>query len=207
MAPTANRSLRPSIGSPVSLFGSHVARRPHDHPRPRQLCRRINGHVESRPRQTEIEQLHTVLGQEHIRRFEIAMHDAAGVERRQRRQDAQRRPAQPRRWWRRRYAGARKEPALQKLHRDEQRPLVLADLVDLADVWMIDAGGRAGLAPEPLLRRRIVGHPGQHLQRDGAMKALVASGIDDAHAAFAELAFDGVGADANRRSHSASRIG
>ena len=45
--------------------------------------------------------------------------------------------------------------ALEQLHRDEQLAAVLADLVDLADVRMIDARGGARLAPEALARRLV----------------------------------------------------
>ena len=42
--------------------------------------------------------------------------------------------------------------ALQQLHGDEQLAAVLADLVELADVRMVDAGRGPGLAPEALAR-------------------------------------------------------
>ena len=42
--------------------------------------------------------------------------------------------------------------ALEQLHGDEELAVVLADLVDLADVRMVDAGRRARLAPEALAR-------------------------------------------------------
>ncbi len=40
--------------------------------------------------------------------------------------------------------------ALKPLHRNEQLSVGLADLVQLTDVRMIDAGGKASLAPETL---------------------------------------------------------
>jgi hypothetical protein len=39
--------------------------------------------------------------------------------------------------------------AFEQLHGDEKRAAVFADLVDLADVRMVDACGRLGLTPEP----------------------------------------------------------
>ena len=48
--------------------------------------------------------------------------------------------------------------ALEQLHRDEQViALVVADVVDLADVRMIDARRGARLAPEALARGLVVG--------------------------------------------------
>ena len=41
------------------------------------------------PRQAEVEQLHAVRREEHVRRLEVAMDDAAGVQRRQRREHAE----------------------------------------------------------------------------------------------------------------------
>ena len=50
---------------------------------------------------------------------------------------------------------------------------VFADLVDLADVRMVDARRRARLAPEPLARRLVVLERQHHLQRDGPFQALI----------------------------------
>ena len=87
---------------------------------------------------------------------------------------------------------------LEQLHRDVQLPVLLADLVDLADVRMVDARRGAGLAPEALTRLGIVGERGQRLQRDRTFKPAVARGVDDAHAALAKLAFDRVAPNARR---------
>ena len=59
--------------------------------------------------------------------------------------DAQRSPAQ----------ALGQHLALQQLHRDEELAVVFADLVDLADVRMVDAGRGARLAPEALARRLV----------------------------------------------------
>jgi len=48
--------------------------------------------------------------------------------------------------------------AFEQLHRNEQViALVIADVVDLADIRMVDAGRRARLAPESLARSLVVG--------------------------------------------------
>ena len=69
---------------------------------------------------------------------------------------------------------------------------VFADLVDLADVRMIDTGRRARFPPEPFARRLIAAHRQHRLERDDTLQPFVARCIDDAHPAFAELASNGV---------------
>ena len=66
-------------------------------------CRCASGRPPSRgagvdlgPRQAEVEQLHAVRRQEHVRRLEVAVDDAARVERGERREDAERRSGPPR---------------------------------------------------------------------------------------------------------------
>ncbi len=86
-------------------------------------------------------------------------------------------------------------------------PRVLADLVDLADVRMVDAGCGARLAPEPFARRVLVGERQHHFQRDRALQPFVARGIDYAHAAFAELVRNRIVADARRMADLLRRIG
>ena len=126
------------------------------------------------------------------------MDDAARVQRGQRRQHAQ-----ADRHGLGGGEGAALEPgrerlALEQLHGDEHAPGVLADLVDLADVGMVDAGGGAGLAPQALPRGLIRRRGRQGLEGDRPGEALVTGGVDHAHAAFANLALDHVVADARR---------
>ena len=64
--------------------------------------------------------------------------------------------------------------ALEELHRDEQLPAVLADLVDLADVRVVDGGRGPGLAAEALAGRVV--RLGDRLHRDPAAEALVLGG-------------------------------
>ncbi|HYN08481.1 MAG TPA: hypothetical protein VES67_13945 [Vicinamibacterales bacterium] len=86
----------------------------------------------------------------------------------------------------------RQRCAAEELHGDEQLAVFLADFVDLADVRMVDARRGPRLAPEALPRGLIVFERGHCLQRDRTMQLFVASRVHDAHAAFAELPFDGV---------------
>ena len=75
-------------------------------------------------------------------------------------------------------------------------PPVLADLVDLADVWMIHARGRARFAPESLARRLVAGQRRHRLQGDRALETLVARRVHDPHSALPQLARHRVVADA-----------
>ena len=67
-------------GFPCRLFRRHVARRPHYHPDPRHFCDRVERFLDVWPRESEVQHLDAVGGQEHVRRFEIAMDDAARVQ-------------------------------------------------------------------------------------------------------------------------------
>ena len=134
--------------------------------------RRVERRLQLGPREAEVEQLHAVRRQEHVRRLEIAMDDAARVQRRERGQHAE---ADRHRLARRsaaRAAAARPatSPSSSSMAMNSS-PRVLADLVDLADVRMIDAGRGAGLAPEALARGLVVGQRRHRLQRDRALAA------------------------------------
>src|SRR5437870_10365600 len=58
---------------------------------------------------------------------------------------------------------------IQKLHRDERLRIALANLVDGADVGMVQGRGGAGLAAESFQRLSVLGNAiRQKLQSDGA---------------------------------------
>ncbi len=82
---------------------------------------------------------------------------------------------------------------VQKFHRDEGPIPALSDLVDGADVGMIEGGSRAGLTPEAFQSLRIRRHiVGQEFQGDKAAQVNILRLIDDAHTAAAELFNDAV---------------
>ena len=86
--------------------------------------------------------------------------------------------------------------ALEQLHGDERPTLELADVVDRADVGMIERRRRARLAAEPLDRLRIPGDVvGQELQRDVPPEPRVPGLVDHAHPAPAQLFQDAVVGD------------
>ena len=155
--------------------------------------------VQLRPREAEVEQLHAVGGQEDVGRFQVAMDDPARVQRGERGQHAQTDRHRLRRAQRPLSQPLGQRFAFEQLHRDEQPAAVLADFVDLADVRMVDARRRPGLAPQALPRRLVVGERRQRLHGDGALETIVARRVDDAHAAFPQLAFDRIAADASRQ--------
>ena len=69
----------------------------------------------------------------------------------------------------------------------------LADLVNGADVGMVQGGGGTRLAAETFQRLRVLGDVvRQKLERDKAAEASVLGFVHDAHTAAAELADDTV---------------
>jgi hypothetical protein len=126
------------------------------------------------------------VGDEHIRRLQIAVHDPPPVQRVERAQDAQRgldRLAQ-------RQRPVSQPPierlATQQLHDDEDVAVDLPDVEDLADAGMVDAGRGPGLAPQA--RARVIAARGRAdgLDRDLALQPRIARPVDLAHAAGSE---------------------
>src|SRR5207244_9571667 len=85
--------------------------------------------------------------------------------------------------------------ALEELHDQERLPVVVADVEELADVRVAQAGRGAGLADEALAGRGVAG-VADGLDGHLAPQPLVLGGVDYAHATLAQLADDAVGADA-----------
>ena len=83
--------------------------------------------------------------------------------------------------------------ALQILHGDEGAAVLLADVMNGADVGMIQRGGGASLALEPAQRLPVASQiVRQELERDEATEPGVLRFVDHAHAAAAELLDDAV---------------
>ena len=172
---------------PRELFGRHVMRRADHRPGHGDAGMCLVVCVLCGAGQTEVEQLHAVWREEDVGWLQVAMDDPARVNRGERREDGPRdvgargernRPArQP----------CRHGLAVEQLHRDEELPVRLADLVQLADVGVRHARGGARLAPESLARLGITAGAAHHLDCDLAMEALVGRGIDDPHPSFAKL--------------------
>ena len=141
-------------------------------------------------------------GEKDIGWFEIAMHDTAGMQRRERRQDAQTNRHGLRDGERTLAHQIGQRSTLQEFHGDEQLAAILANFINLADVGMVDARGGARFAPEALARRLVVGKRRHRFQGNRALEPIVAGLVHDAHPAFAEFACDGVVPDAFGQSFS-----
>src|SRR5262249_53336403 len=68
----------------------------------------------------------------------------------------------------------------------------LADLMDGADVRMVQTRSRTRLAQQVIASKLVERIFGQDLKGDIALQKFVVSAIDDAHSAFADLAQDAI---------------
>ena len=95
--------------------------------------------------------------------------------------------------------------AIEELHGDEGLALVLPDIVDGANVGMVESGRGLSFATETGQSLGIAGEfGGEKLEGDEAMQARVFGLVDDAHAASAEffgdaVVRDGIGGHAGAR--------
>jgi hypothetical protein len=154
---------------------------------PLRVTSRIADRQRGRTSQAEVEQLHPVRGEEDVGGLEIAMHDATRVHRLQRGQDAQADLSASLTAIGPRATRAAEGLAIEQLHDDEELLALLAQLVDLADVGVTDAGGRSGLADEPVTEGRVPAERPNPLDRHQATQPFVPSLVDHSHAALAEL--------------------
>jgi hypothetical protein len=83
--------------------------------------------------------------------------------------------------------------AIQKLHGDERFAALVVNLVDSADIRMIEGGSGLRLSLEATSCLRVLSHfVRQELQRDEAVQFHILGLIDDAHTAATELLDDAV---------------
>ena len=74
------------------------------------------------------------------------------------------------------------------LEHQEVHPVLGVEVVDGDDIGVVELGERQRLAAEALPRHLVGQRAGrQQLERDVALQALVMGGVDDAHAARADL--------------------
>ena len=78
--------------------------------------------------------------------------------------------------------------AIQKFHRDEGLTFIVADLVNGADVWMVQSRGGAGFAAKTLQRLRVLGKiVGKKFQRDKSPELGIFGLVNDTHASAAKF--------------------
>ncbi len=83
--------------------------------------------------------------------------------------------------------------AVEEFHGDEGAAFVFADVVDGADVWVVQSGGGLGFALEAGEGLRVGGDIfGEEFEGDETAEAGVFGFVDDAHAAAADFFGDGV---------------
>jgi hypothetical protein len=83
--------------------------------------------------------------------------------------------------------------AVQVLHHEERRAIVLADVVHVDDVGVVDAPGRLRFTDEALHGALVGGELGQHpFERDALAGKGVSRCVHSAHAALADHLFDAV---------------
>ena len=187
-------------GLAARLLRSHVGGGAEDHAvaRRRLLCRRtvrvaLDDIVQ--PGQAEVQDLDPPIGRGlDVRRFEIAVDDAAVVRRLQRVGDL---PGERQRFVdrdRRRANAVGERRTVNQLHHE----IVGPDVVQRADVRMVERGDGAGLPLEAVAEAF-----GRHLDCDVPAEAGIARAIHRSHAAGSECADDLVGAQSGPRRHCA----
>ncbi len=128
-----------------------------------------------------------VRGAQEVRRLQVAVHDPVSVCVREAGGDVG-------------GCGPGQLPALeraagQQLHDDARAAVELGDVVGAHEVRVMELRSDARFAQEPgpevLVAREV---RGEHLERDRPLELLVPAGVDDGHAAPAELPVDAVGA-------------
>ena len=148
-------------------------------------------------RQTEVENFGvSALGDENVGRLDVAMNNALGVGGVERIGDFD---AQGENRFQFHGAGADQvleRDAVKKFHDQKGAAVFLADVVDRADVGMVERRGGLGLAAEALERLTVLRQIfRQELQRDEAAEARVFGFVNHAHAAAAELLDDPIVGD------------
>ena len=144
--------------------------------------------------QSEVENLGVAAsGHEDVGGLDVAMHDALGVRRIERVGDLNAKVEEGVGFQGPARHAVLEGLAVEQFHDDEALALMLANLVNGADVGMVERGRGAGFAAETLDRLRVLGNlVGQKLQGDKAAQGDVLGLIDDPHAAAAQLLEDAV---------------
>ena len=140
-------------------------------------------------RQPKIQQLRlAVFGDEDIRRLDVAMDDALGMRRIERVGNLNSQVEQEVDRQRLAVDAMLERLPLEKLHREKGAAVVFANVVDRADIRMIEGRSGAGFAPEALQHRQLAADlVRQKLERHKAPQAGVFSLVDHPHPATADF--------------------
>ena len=192
--PSENKSERPSSASPADCSGDMYDAVPRVIPgdvSASTTCDvRLHGILAAQQLgEAEVHHLHVAaLGEEDIRGLDVAMHDALRVRGVERVGDLDADVDNLLDLERAGRDAIVQCLALHPFHDDERLAIVLADVVDGADVGMVQRGCGARFNAEALnglsIARQILG---DELQRDRTAKAGVVGAVDDAHAAGSKL--------------------
>jgi hypothetical protein len=83
--------------------------------------------------------------------------------------------------------------AVHEFHGDKLPPILLANIVDRADVRMIERRGGLGFAPKTFKGLLVLGQLfGEEFEGDGPMQSRVLGPVDDTHPSPAQLLDDEV---------------
>ena len=139
--------------------------------------------------QPEIQDLRLpAVADEDVGRLDVAVHDAAAVRRIQRIGDLDAQLHNPLRRQRLVFDAVLQRGPFQQLHGDEVLVALAANVVDGANVRVVEGGRGPRFALETLQRLRVPGDlRRQELEGDKAAQARVLRLVDDAHAAAAQL--------------------
>ena len=128
------------------------------------------------------------LGDKYIRRLDVAMHDPFRVRRIQSVRHFDPDLEQPIHFHRLARDQVLQRRAVEILHHDERMPILLANLMNRANVRMVQSRSGASLAAKAFEGLRVAHHViGQELQRHEAAKLSILGLIDNAHASAAKL--------------------
>ena len=142
-------------------------------------------------RQPEVEHFGAARRQHHVRGLQIAVGQPRAVRGIERIRELDRDPQDVLEWQRAAQQPVGQRLARQILHHQELDAVLLADVVQRADVRVRQARDRAGFAPKAFLAPGVIGDARrQDLDRDGSIEPRVARFVDFAHAAGAERRHD-----------------
>ena len=173
---------------PLDLLGRHVHRRA-DH---LAGAGEVGGGAVVHPRDAEIEHLGAVLDQDHVARFEVAVHDLQAVRFGQCRGDFEQKFAHPAGMHgRRQILDHLVEPgAFEQLHVHKNAARITADVVNPHHVRVHDFAADLQLAPQPFLFFVVARRRDQGFDRHHLASQLVVRAVDPAHAAAADFRAD-----------------